>query len=64
MNKENTNRFLRLNQVLDIIPVPKSSWYAGIARGEYPKPIKLSKRSAAWKASDIQALYNKLAEQS
>jgi predicted DNA-binding transcriptional regulator AlpA len=46
----------RLPQVLEIVPVSKSHWWAGVASGRYPAGIKLSKRVTVWKSSDIQAL--------
>ena len=51
---------LRLPQVLSIIPVSRSSWFAGIATGRYPSPVKLSARSVAWKSEQIQALVDSL----
>ena len=58
--------YVRLKQILGdlkadppippIIPVGKSSWWAGVKAGIYPKPIKLSKRVTVWRASDIRAL--------
>jgi len=52
--------FLRLPQVLEIIPVSKSSWWAGIRGGKFPRPVKLSKRTSAWRRSDIDALCERL----
>jgi len=48
--------FIRLREVLKIIPVSKSTWYRGIQAGIYPKPVKLSKRVSAWKVSEIVEL--------
>ena len=48
--------FLRLYQVLLLIPVGKSSWWRGVKEGRYPKPVKIAPRSTAWKAEDIAAL--------
>ncbi len=48
--------FLRLPQVLAVFPVSKSAWYAGITVGRYPKPVKLSPNTSAWKVEDIRAL--------
>lgn len=45
--------YLRLNQVLEIIPVSRSTWYRGINEGIYPKQVKLSHKIAAWKLSEI-----------
>jgi len=50
------NGFLRLPQVLAIYPVSKSTWWAGIRTGLFPKPIHISKRCSAWRATDIKNL--------
>lgn len=55
--------FLRIKQVLQFIPVSKSGWWAGVAEGRYPKPVKLSPRTSAWKAEDIRALIEELGKQ-
>ncbi len=47
---------LRLPQVLALIPVSRSSWYAGIAEGYYPPPVRIGKRVSAWRYEDIVAL--------
>ncbi len=38
------------------IPVSKSTWWAGVRDGRYPKPVKLGPRITAWNASDIHRL--------
>lgn len=48
--------FLRLSQVLEIIPVSKSTWWAGMASGRFPKSVKLGPRTTAWRIEDIQKL--------
>jgi prophage regulatory protein len=42
-----------------IIPVCKTTWWAGVKSGIYPAPIKLSPRVTCWRASDIYALTQK-----
>jgi len=54
--------FLRLCQILALIPVGKSSWWRGIRAGRYPKPVKLAPRTTAWRAEDIAALVEKLGD--
>ena len=49
------NRFLRLPQVLELIPIGRSTLWAKIKKGEFPKPEKLSAKIAVWRESDIQA---------
>lgn len=52
--------FLRLSQVLALIPVGRSSWWRGCKTGRYPKPVKLGPRTTAWRAEDIAALVENL----
>lgn len=56
--------FMRLPQVLAVIPVGKSCWWEGVKSGRYPKSVKLSARCTAWKAEDIHALIKRLSENS
>jgi prophage regulatory protein len=44
-----------------IIPVSRSTWWAGVKDGRYPRPIKLSERCTAWRVEDIRALIERLA---
>jgi prophage regulatory protein len=39
-----------------LIPIGKSSWWAGVRDGRYPKPVKLGKRTTVWRIEDIRAL--------
>ncbi len=48
--------YLRLPQVLAVYPVSRSTWWAGVRNGRYPKPVRLSARCTAWRAEDIRAL--------
>jgi len=56
--------FMRLSDVLKVIPIGKTTWWDGIKTGRFPKPIKLGKRTTAWKAEDIRSLIDALANQS
>jgi predicted DNA-binding transcriptional regulator AlpA len=54
--------FLRLASILapnGPIPVGRSTWWAGIKSGRFPKPIKLGPRTTAWRVEDIRALIEK-----
>lgn len=58
----NNEKLLRLPEIIrpyGPIPVARSTWWAGIKSGRYPKPIKLGARAVAWRASDIAELVNK-----
>ena len=48
--------YARLAQVLAVIPVSKSTWWAGCKSGKFPAPIKLGPRTTAWRVEDIRAL--------
>lgn len=55
--------FMRLPAVLSVIPVSKSTWWAGVKSGRYPKPIKLGERITAWRAEDILTLIANASQQ-
>lgn len=52
------DRLLRIKQVLQFIPVSRSSWWQGVRTGKFPQPIKLGERTTCWKSDDILALIN------
>ena len=54
--------FLRLPQVLRLVPVGRSSWWRGVKAGRYPRGIKIAPRTTAWKTADILALLAELGE--
>lgn len=59
MNKLNNlpeTGFIRLPDVLNVYPVSRSTWWAGVKSGLYPKPCKLGPRISAWKVDDIKKL--------
>ena len=46
-----------------IIPVSKSTWWAGVASGRYPQPIRtLGSRITAWRVEDIRTLIDSQGE--
>jgi predicted DNA-binding transcriptional regulator AlpA len=58
--------FLRLHQIIGnpkadppipaLIPVSRSTWWAGVKDGRFPKSVKLGPRTTAWRVEDIRAL--------
>jgi prophage regulatory protein len=51
--------FVRLSSILapdGPIPVGRSTWWAGVKSGRFPKPVKLGPRITAWRVEDIRAL--------
>ena len=64
MKKLTEDFFLRLPQVLELIPISKSAWWQGCKEGRLPQPIQLGPRTSAWRSSDIAALVEQLSQQS
>ena len=49
--------YLRLPQVLRLIPVSRSTWWAGVRSGRYPQPTRaLGERITAWSCESIREL--------
>jgi predicted DNA-binding transcriptional regulator AlpA len=48
-------RFLRLPQILRLIPIGKSTLWERVKKGEFPKQIKLGSKISVWKESDVRA---------
>ena len=48
--------FLRLPQVLALIPISRSAWWAGIKEGKFPQGIKLGSKTTVWRAEAIRTL--------
>lgn len=48
------NPLLRLPQVLQIVPVGRSTWWQWVASGKAPSPVKLGPRCTAWREQDIR----------
>ncbi|TBR08426.1 MAG: AlpA family phage regulatory protein [Rugosibacter sp.] len=59
--------YLRLPQIIGnakvnppipaLIPVSKSTWWAGVKSGRYPQPVRtLGVRITAWRVEDIRSL--------
>jgi prophage regulatory protein len=51
--------FVRLKSIIapvGPIPIGKSTWWAGVKDGRYPKPVKLGPRITAWRVEDIRSL--------
>lgn len=44
-----------------LFPISRAGWYAGIKKGIYPAPVKLSERVSAWPVDAIRALINRRA---
>lgn len=60
--------YLRLCQIIGdenknipaIIPIGRTAWLEGVKLEIYPQPVKLAKRTVAWKVEDILKLIEDL----
>lgn len=65
-----TTAFLRIAQIIGnpdahppipaLLPIGRSTWWQWVREGKAPKPVKLGKRTTAWRAADIDALIETL----
>lgn len=55
-----TTRLFRLKQVLELIPVSRSAWFAGIQTGRYPPSYSLGPRTTVWLSHDIDEVIRTL----
>jgi predicted DNA-binding transcriptional regulator AlpA len=53
--------YLRVSEIIKPngpLPIGKSTWWAGVKAGRYPQPVKLGPGITAWRAEDIENLFN------
>lgn len=53
------NRLIRLKEVLQLVPVAPSTWWAWVATSKAPAPVRLGNRCTCWRYSDVIALASK-----
>jgi len=61
--------YVRLSQIVGnpkadppipaIIPVSRSTWWAGVKSGRYPRPVKLGPRITAWRIEELRELISR-----
>jgi predicted DNA-binding transcriptional regulator AlpA len=51
--------FVRISQILNAIPVGRSTWWQWVRDGKAPQSIKLGERTTVWRAEDIAAFIEK-----
>ena len=49
-------RLLRIREVLQRLPISRTSLYDGVKIGLYPAPVRIGKRTVAWRESEIDRL--------
>ena len=61
--------FVRLKQIIGdpksgtpaLLPIGRSSWWAGVKSGRYPRGHKLGPKTTAWKVEDIRRILENVA---
>lgn len=48
-----SNRLLRISQVLNLIPLGRSTLWAWVKSGRFPAPVKIGPRTTTWRERDI-----------
>ncbi|MCY4479788.1 MAG: AlpA family phage regulatory protein [Rhodospirillales bacterium] len=48
-------RLLRRREVQNLTTLSKTTLYAKMKTGEFPRPLSLGKQPVAWRASDVEA---------
>lgn len=49
-------RLLRVGKVLEILPIGRSTFLAGVSSGRYPQPVRLGPNIVAWREIDIDKI--------
>ncbi len=47
--------FIRLAELVKLIPFGKATVWRKVKAGQFPKPVKLSERITAWPVDDVRA---------
>jgi prophage regulatory protein len=51
-------KYLREKQVLEILPVNRSTLWRWVKQGLFPKPFKVSKGVTVWRQDQLEAFVN------
>ncbi len=51
-------KLLRIKQILEMIPISKSTLWLWVSLGKFPQPIRIGSRCTVWKAEDVQDFIN------
>ena len=54
MKQTDARKLLRLHDVCEIVGLSRSSIYAAMGSGTFPRAVQIGERAVRWKASDIE----------
>lgn len=49
------DRMLHIDEVVELTGLSRSTIYKKMAKGEFPKPLKLGERAVRWRQSEVEA---------
>jgi len=55
-----TDGLLKLPEILALVPLAASTWWAGCRAGRFPAPVRIGRRCTCWRAADIRAFLERL----
>ncbi len=47
--------FLRIRQVLNFIPIGRTTLWERVKAGTFPRPVKLGPKTTVWRVEDVRA---------
>jgi predicted DNA-binding transcriptional regulator AlpA len=50
--------YIRINQLIQTLPISKATIWRKVKQGTFPAPVKLSVAITAWRTTDIEAWLN------
>ena len=50
--------YIRINQLIQTLPISKASIWRKVKQGTFPAPVKLSVGITAWRTTDIETWLN------
>ena len=57
-NGQSEVRVLRIDEVVALVGLSRSTIYHLIAAGDFPKPLKLTANAVGWRSDEIEAWIN------
>lgn len=59
-NNVELSGFMRIKDVLKLIPISRATWCEGVRSGLYPEAIHPSPGTSAWRVDDIKILIERI----
>lgn len=54
----NSKPYLRERQILELLPVSRSTLWRWVKHGQFPKPVKISQGVTVWSQGQVEAFVN------